>query len=265
MHARHNAAIAEIADRGSGGEMSIPQRTVVYRVFRPPGICLAALATISAFHLVSADNQIPAGFKAKRYSYVWEHTPFSLVASATSQAQPGTFEKLALVSWLKDVEKDVSFVQNTETNNTQKITSEPNNENIRIVEMLPNDDPKLVEAIISNGREKGVVKFRFEVPAIAYQPNAQVPPAMGVPGQAPLRAVPQNGQNPQFNLPGGPNSNSLQEAQQPGQVPQAGVPAPQPENPRMRPAETRHRRILAAPGAGQPLPVPGSAQPAQNW
>jgi hypothetical protein len=252
MHPRHNAAIAEIADRGSGGEMSIPQRTVVDRVFRPPGICLAALATISAFHLVSADNQIPAGFKAKRYSNVWEHTPFSLVAPATSQAQPGTFEKLALVSWLKD--EDVSFVQNTETNN----------ENIRIVEMLPNDDPKLIEAIISNGSEKGVVKFRFEVPAIAYQPNAQVPLAMGVPGQAPLRAVPQNGQNPQSNLPGGPNSNSLQEAQ-PGQVLQAGVPAPQPQNPRMRPAETRHRRILAAPGSGQPLPAPGSAQPAQNW
>src|SRR5215472_7442885 len=156
MHPRHNAAIVEVSDWGFDGQMGIPQRTVVDRVFRPPGIYLAALATISAFHLASADDQIPVGFKANRYSHLWERNPFTLVTPASSQAQPSAFDKLVLISWLKDV----IFVQNTETNDTQKITSEPNNKNIRILEMHPDDDPKLVEAIISNGGEKGVVKFR---------------------------------------------------------------------------------------------------------
>ena len=121
MHPRHNAVIVEIADWGSGGEMSLPQRTVADRGFRPPGLCLAGLATISAFHLVSADDQIPFGFKANRYSHLWERNPFTLVAPATSQAQPGAFDKLALVSWLNDAGKDVIFFQNTETNDTQEI------------------------------------------------------------------------------------------------------------------------------------------------
>ena len=54
-----------------------------------------------------------------------------------------------------------SYVQNTETNDVQKITSEPNLDNFRIVEVHPNADPKLFEAIISNGSQQGPVKFRF--------------------------------------------------------------------------------------------------------
>ena len=66
-----------------------------------------------------------------------------------------------LVSWLEDAGKDVIYVQNTETNHVQKITSEPNLENFRIVELHPNADPTLSEAIISNGVQQGPVRFRF--------------------------------------------------------------------------------------------------------
>src|SRR5271165_544596 len=52
-------------------------------------------------------------------------------------------------------------VQNTETNDVQKITSEPNLDNFRIVELHPNADPKLFEAVISNGSQQGPVRFRF--------------------------------------------------------------------------------------------------------
>jgi len=75
--------------------------------------------------------------------------------------QGGPFGNLVLVSWLEDAGKDVIYVQNTETNDVQKITSEPNLDHFRIVELHPNSDPKLFEAVISNGGQQGAVRFRF--------------------------------------------------------------------------------------------------------
>ena len=78
----------------------------------------------------------------------------------TPQARAGVFGNLVLTSWLGDAGKDVIYVQNTETNDVQKISSEPNLDNFRIVELHPNADPKLFEAIISNGSQQGPVRFR---------------------------------------------------------------------------------------------------------
>jgi hypothetical protein len=77
----------------------------------------------------------------------------------TTQAQAGVFGKYVLVSWLNEAGKDVIYVQNTETNDVQKITSQPNLDNFRIVELHPNSDPKLFEAVISNGSQQGPVRF----------------------------------------------------------------------------------------------------------
>jgi hypothetical protein len=82
-------------------------------------------------------------------------------AQAVPQVRVGGSEKLVLVSWLNDSGKDVIYVQNTETNEVQKITSEPNRHNFRIVEVHPDADPKEFEAIISNGSEQIPVRFRF--------------------------------------------------------------------------------------------------------
>jgi hypothetical protein len=79
----------------------------------------------------------------------------------TLQPEPGVFGNLVLVSWLDENGKDVIFVKNIETNDVQRITSQPNIDNFRIVEIHPNADPKQFEAIISNGFEQGAVRFRF--------------------------------------------------------------------------------------------------------
>jgi hypothetical protein len=83
-----------------------------------------------------------------------------------SQAPAGVFDKLVLVSWLYDAEKDVVLVQDKETNDVQKITSEPNKDNFRILVLHPNADPKLFEVVLSIGSDQGPVKFRFETPAV---------------------------------------------------------------------------------------------------
>jgi hypothetical protein len=72
--------------------------------------------------------------------------------------QGGAFANLILVGWLNDAGNYVIFVQNTETKKLQKVTSEPNKDHFRIIEMRPNADPKLVEAVISNGTDQGTVK-----------------------------------------------------------------------------------------------------------
>jgi hypothetical protein len=91
--------------------------------------------------------------------------------------KPSVLDKLVLVSWLNEAGKTAIFVQNTETNDVQKITSEPNRDNFRIVEIHPNADPKLFEAVISNGSEKGPVKFRLPPPNLNPQIGTTPPAA----------------------------------------------------------------------------------------
>jgi hypothetical protein len=80
---------------------------------------------------------------------------------AVPEPQAGGPDKLVLVSWLNDNGKDVLYVRNVETNDVQRITSQPNREHFRIVEVHPDADPKEFEAIISNGSEQLPVRFRF--------------------------------------------------------------------------------------------------------
>ena len=80
------------------------------------------------------------------------------VVTPTPNAQAGSFANLILVGWLNDAGKDVIFVQNTATKKLQKVTSEPNKDHLRVIEIRPNADPKLVEAVISNGTDQGTVK-----------------------------------------------------------------------------------------------------------
>jgi hypothetical protein len=130
---------------------------------------------------------ISTGFKVERYAQVWEHNPFYLVTPIRSQAQHSPFEKLFLTSWLSDEGKDDIFVQDSETNELQKITAEPNQNKLRLVELRSNPNPRLVEAIISDGRQQGALKFHFDVQSPVGQsasPVAQMPNTI-VPGQAP--------------------------------------------------------------------------------
>ncbi|MBV9391417.1 MAG: hypothetical protein JOY96_05940 [Verrucomicrobia bacterium] len=92
-------------------------------------------------------------------------SPITQAAQASSPvaqnfSHPGNSGKLVLVSWLNDGGRDIIYAQNTLTNEVQKITSEPNLDNFRIVEVHPNSDPKEFEVIVANGKELIPVRFR---------------------------------------------------------------------------------------------------------
>ena len=73
----------------------------------------------------------------------------------------GVFGKFVIVSWLEDGGKDVIFVKNIETNDVQRITSQPNIDHFRIVAVHPNANLTQFEAVISNGSDQEAVRFQF--------------------------------------------------------------------------------------------------------
>ena len=149
-----------------------------------------------------AGAEIPTGFKLERYARVWERNPFTLVTHTAPQVQRSAFDKLFLTSWLKDDRTEAIFIQNLETNEVQRITVEPNKDNLRLIALHLNPNPQLVEALISNGKEQGAVKFRFDalLPAgqtaspVAKMTNAGAGAAN--PAQAASAALPQPQVNP---------------------------------------------------------------------
>jgi len=149
---------------------------------RASGLALAALTLLSApVGLPAANVGDPAvagvldhadlspGFKIERYAHIWQRNPFTLVTPAAPREQESPFSKMFLTSWLKDGSQEVIFVQNSETNVVQRITEQPNQNDLRLLELRSNSDPKLVEAVVSDGKENGIVKFRFEAQAATAQ------------------------------------------------------------------------------------------------
>jgi hypothetical protein len=101
----------------------------------------------------------------------------SVKTTIVGEDNTSILDKLVLVSWLDDAGKIAIFVQNTETNDVQRVTSEPNKDHFRIVEIHPNADPKLFEAVISNGSEQRPVRFRLTAPDRSPQIGTTSPPA----------------------------------------------------------------------------------------
>jgi len=185
-----------------------------------------------------ANDPLPTGFKAVRYQRLWERNPFTLVTPATP-TQPQAFNKLVVVSWLNEGGKDSLFVQDTDTNDVQKVTDVPNDKGIRIVEVHAKGgkDFQMIrdfEAVITNGSEQGTIKFRPQAaaPVVASNPinPLQIPPEVGQNNQIPQQL---NGQMPEARVqPTAPYANQ-------------GVPP--------RSQQTRRKRVLpsAVPNANQ--------------
>ncbi|HYY29399.1 MAG TPA: hypothetical protein VE860_15730 [Chthoniobacterales bacterium] len=109
-----------------------------------------------------ANEQQSAGAQTpKAVSPVAQQPAPAAAQRSASQAPPGNSDRYVLVTWLNDGGKDIIYVQDTVTNQVQKVTSEPNRNNFRIVEVHPNSDPEQFEAIISNGSAQIPVRFRY--------------------------------------------------------------------------------------------------------
>src|SRR5271166_4578779 len=220
---------------------------------------ILTLLSAIALPVAGADEEVPAGFKADRYQKVWERNPFTLVTPLAQQVRTTPFDKLILVSWLNDGVKDVVFVQNTETSEVQKVTNDPNPNNLRLVSINKNADTKKADVVISNGAEQGSVKFRLEVPMAGPQVSGG---QNKFPGAAPVAPIPPG---PAISRQMQLQQNAQQQAQAvrlgAGQTQQGVVPA-QPDNGMMAPraSEVRRKRITPPPPNEQPVGAPAPYQ-----
>jgi hypothetical protein len=214
------------------------------------------LATV----VTHAGEEIPTGFTVERYTRVWEHNPFTFVAPPAPQAAHSAFEKFFLTSWLKDGHTDVVFIQNLETNEVQKITAEPNQDSLRLIALHLNPRPQLVAALISDGKEQGLVKFRLVPQSPAGQtasPGPQMTNAgVTAPGSNSTQAVSATLMLPRTKLPNTPTS--ALPATAPG-----GQPLARPVgsgNPRAQ-MEGGQRPAPRGASEGVPLPRPARTSP----
>jgi hypothetical protein len=179
-------------------------------------VAAEAMSQVAPDRSVSSDPRsgkgIPTGFKIERYARVWEHNPFTLVTPSAPEAEHSVFDKLFLTSWLKDGRKDVVFIQNQETNEVQKITAEANQDNFRLIALQLNPNPHLVEAVLSNGKEQGSVKFRLDAPSSTGEqatPVAQLTTGRPVSNQAQMASRPLERPQPEASAVTAPTDRPL--------------------------------------------------------
>ena len=211
-----------------------------------------------------ASDEIPSGYNAERYHTIWERNPFTLVTPVVKSVQATVFDKLVLVSWLNNAGKDVVFVQNTETNEVQKITSTPNSDHLHLVAIHKDTDPKKSDVVLSDGTREGSVKFRMEAPQVAQNQNGQ-----GFPGQVPAARPGFQPQNQRSKNPGVPNIPRMPAqmpaaAQAPVPVPARASVAPQGDvSMTMQPpraSEVRRKRVTPPPVTEQPVDQEAQSQ-----
>jgi hypothetical protein len=138
---------------------------------------------------VHGGEDIPTGFEVERYSRLWEHNPFILPLQTAPEKRRSPFDNLFLTCWLNDGGEEVIFVQDSQTNDVQRITTKPNQNNLRLLGLYLNPNPQLVEAAIAAGPEQRTVKFRFDTQGTPGQTNPAVAQihSTSFPDQAPVQ------------------------------------------------------------------------------
>jgi hypothetical protein len=156
------------SDWFAGGTIAVLRALVFF--------CLALPSTHS--------QDIPTGFNAERYASVWQRNPFAFKKETIPQVQHSRFQNLRLTSWLIDGAKEEVSVENAETKEVQTIGGQPNQNNVRLIALRLSPNPRAVEAVISDDKEQGTVRFLYDdqpssgaanstLAQVSVEPNAQ--------------------------------------------------------------------------------------------
>ena len=154
---------------------------------RPFCLSFLLLSSLAVPACLSEINQVvPAGFNVERYRAVWEKDPFN-PPTAEAQVHTTPFDKIILLSWLEDGPATIVFVEDTDTKEVHKVTTNADANNIRLLTLHKDADPAKAEALLSDGKKQGLVRFRMELALAATAPEtAIIPQPAGAVAQQPL-------------------------------------------------------------------------------
>jgi hypothetical protein len=233
-------------------------------IFHPRALFAVIFSLAVSIRASEASDEIPSGYKVERYQIVWERNPFTLVTPVVKSAQSTIFNKLVLVSWLNNGGKDVVFVENTDTNEVQKVTNTPNPDRLQLVAIHKDPDPKKSEVILSDGVREGSVKFRMEVVQVAQNQNGQALPGQVQAARPGFPQPNQRSKNPVApNIPRMP-AQMPAPVQAPMPLPgQAAAPVQGDVTMTMQPpraSEVRRKRITPPPVTEQPIDAEAQSQ-----
>jgi hypothetical protein len=174
---------------------------------------MAALRGLVFFCLAlpSAHSQdVPTGFNVERYASVWQRNPFALEKETVPQVQHSRFQNLYLTSWLIDGAKEMVSVESTETKEVQTIGGQPNQNKVRLIALHLSSNPRAVEAVISDDKEQGTVRFRYDDQPSSGTANSTLAQAPGDANAQPQKPALANSQfaNHPVVLPDSPTADS---------------------------------------------------------
>jgi hypothetical protein len=81
------------------------------------------------------------------------------VAAASPGQRNDSLPKRILLSWFKEGGKEVALVEDTELKRVERVTTEPNSDHLRIVEVHSDINPQLSAVVISDGQKQETVRF----------------------------------------------------------------------------------------------------------
>jgi len=130
------------------------------------------------------------------FQFLLDRSPFSL---PTAEESSPLAERYALTGAVSIDGNPLVFVLDRTTQTRHMISKKPNEQNMGLVEYLPDPDPRRMRATIRVGSEMATISY-VEPAVGAQQPGQQQPTAMAAP-QAPgapgMPAVPGNSAAPQ--------------------------------------------------------------------
>jgi hypothetical protein len=113
---------------------------------------------------------IPDGFPVSRYTSLWEHSPFT-TASVQQEVSPDGFaSKLALVGVARIGSEDMATLLNKESQERITVSSQPNDQGLKLVLVESNADILKASVTIQKGGETAKVKFDQSLLAVTQSP-----------------------------------------------------------------------------------------------
>lgn len=149
-------------------------------------ICFLAVVPSPSATWAAGEEFAPQPFKIDRYQHIWEQSPFVVETPAVQQSA-GLEQRFALTGVASLNSAPVIFVLDRQSLSRIIVSHEKNVQNIELVSVESNPDPRKASATIKVGTEQGVIHYdpgALQTVGQTADPTAKAGPSGPAPNQA---------------------------------------------------------------------------------